>query len=221
MSSIKSIATQKREKMTWKPGDVISWRGIYRERIWHSQTVIVVQDTSEELVLTLLPGTECVAPEGYLLGKNSFQRRWNFKEKDWQLEKYSWHTNRLLLLLEPEKYYSIIYFWNHETNHFLCYYINFQLPFQRVQSGIDTLDLDLDLIINPDFSYVWKDVDDYQKAIENEIIFPEWIQRIEEAKSDVFNTLEKRQYPFDGSWLDWISDPAWSPPKLPENWDKI
>ena len=175
--------------MTWKPGDVISWRGIYRERIWHSQTVIVVQDSPEELVLTLLPGTECVAPEGYLLGKNSFQHRWNFKEKDWQLEKYSWHTNRLLLLIEPEKYYSIIYFWNHETNEFLCYYINFQLPFQRTQSGIDTLDLDLDLIINPDFSYAWKDVDDYQKAIENEIIFPEWIRGIEEAKSDVFSTF--------------------------------
>ena len=35
------------------------------------------------------------------------------------------------------------------------------------------------LIINPDFSYRWKDVDDYQKAIENEIIFPEWVEGIE------------------------------------------
>ena len=207
--------------MTWKSGDVISWRGIYRERIWHSQTVIVVQDAPEELVLTLLPGTECVAPEGYFLGKNSFQRRWNFKEKDWQLEKYSWHTNRVLLLLEPEKYYSIMYFWNDESNEFLCYYINFQVPFQRSHCGIDTLDLDLDLIIHPDFSYEWKDVDDYQKAIENGIIFPKWIQGIEEAKSDIFNKLEKRLYPFDGSWLNWMPDPTWSPPKLPENWDKI
>ena len=207
--------------MTWKSGDVISWRGIYRERIWHSQTVIVVQDAPEELVLTLLPGTECVAPEGYFLGKNSFQRRWNFKEKDWQLEKYSWHTNRVLLLLEPEKYYSIMYFWNDESNEFLYYYINFQVPFQRSHCGIDTLDLDLDLIIHPDFSYEWKDVDDYQKAIENGIIFPKWIQGIEEAKSDIFNKLEKRLYPFDGSWLNWMPDPTWSPPKLPENWDKI
>jgi protein associated with RNAse G/E len=207
--------------MTWKSGDVISSRGIYRERIWHSQTVIVVQDAPEELVLTLLPGTECVAPEGYFLGKNSSQRRWNFKEKDWQLEKYSWHTNRVLLLLEPEKYYSIMYFWNDESNEFLCYYINFQVPFQRSHCGIDTLDLDLDLIIHPDFSYEWKDVDDYQKAIENGIIFPKWIQGIEEAKSDIFNKLEKRLYPFDGSWLNWMPDPTWSPPKLPENWDKI
>ena len=205
----------------WEPGETVTWRGIYRNRVWHAQTVIVVRDAPNETVVALLPGTECIAPEGYLQGKDSNKRRWNFKEKNWQLEAYSWRTNRLLLLLEPEKYYSTIYFWNHESNEFLCYYINFQLPFQRSHYGIDTLDLDLDLIIHPDFSYEWKDVDDYQKAIEYEIILPGWVQGIEEAKSDIFNTLEKRQYPFDGSWLNWMPDPNWAPPKLPENWDKI
>jgi predicted RNA-binding protein associated with RNAse of E/G family len=125
------------------------------------------------------------------------------------------------LLLEPGKYYSTIYFWNDESNEFLCYYINFQLPFHRSHCGVDTLDLDLDLIINPDFSYRWKDVDDYQKAIENEIIFPEWVEGIESARQDVLEKLETRRYPFDGSWLNWKPDPSWSPPKLPENWDKI
>jgi protein associated with RNAse G/E len=205
----------------WNPGDVISWRGIYRSRVWHAQTVIIVRDAPDETVLTLLPGTECMSPEGYSLGKNSYKRRCNFKEKDWQLEKYSWHTNRLLLLLEREKYYSTMYFWNHGTSEFLFYYINFQVPFQRSQCGIDTLDLDLDLIIHPDFSYEWKDAEDYQKAIENEIILPEWIQGIDRAKREIFEKLEKRLYPYDGSWLNWIPDPTWSPPTLPENWDKI
>ncbi len=159
--------------------------------------------------------------EGYSNGKNNGKRRWDFKDKMWTLEKYFWHTNRLLFLLEPNKYYSTILFWNHQANKFVGYYINFQLPFRRSQSGIDTLDLELDLIINPDFSYEWKDIDDYQKAIENEIILPEWIQGIEIAKEEILDRLEKRQYPYDGSWLDWMPDPNWSPPTLPENWDKI
>jgi protein associated with RNAse G/E len=205
----------------WRCGEIIAWRGIYRKRIWHVQPTILVKDTPEEIDLTLLPGTECIAPEGYSLGKNSYQRRWDFKEKDWQSEKYSWRTNRLLLLMEPEKYYSTILFWNHESNEFLCYYINFQLPFQRNQFAVDTLDLDLDLIIHPDFSYEWNDREDYQKAIESDIIFPEWIEGIEVAKQDVFEKLQKRQYPFDGAWLNWMPDPGWSPPHLPENWDKI
>lgn len=205
----------------WQPGDVISWRGIYRDRIWHAQTTLVVRDTPEELVLALLPGTECIAPEGYLEGKQSSKRRWNFKDKDWNLGKYIWQTNRLLMLVEPDKFYSTMYFWNHATHEFLCYYINFQLPFKRNHHGIDTLDLDLDLIVNPDFSVEWKDLDDYQRSIDNEVIFPEWMQGIEAAKQDVFSRLETRSYPYDGSWLDWMPDPNWLPRTLPENWDKI
>jgi len=53
-------------KIMWQPGDSVVWRGIYRNRIWHVQTVIVVKDTTEEIVVALLPGTECIAPEGYL-----------------------------------------------------------------------------------------------------------------------------------------------------------
>jgi len=205
----------------WKPGDIIVWRGIYRNRVWHAQPVIVVKDTPEETVVALLPGAKGVAPEGYADGKDRDKRRWSFKDKDWQLQNYQWRTNRLLFLLEPQKYYSTIYFWNGNSNEFLCYYINFQLPFQRSHCGIDTLDLDLDLVINPDFSYEWKDIEDYRIAIEKGIIFPEWTREIDAAKSEILDKLEQRQYPYDGSWLNWMPDPGWSPPKLPENWDKI
>jgi uncharacterized protein DUF402 len=176
----------------WKPGDEIAWRGIYRNRIWHAQTVIVMQDTSEELVVALLPGTECIAPEGYLTGKNNGKHRWNFKDKIWESENYTWHTNRLLILLEPGKYYATMYFWHNTSNEFLCYYINFQLPFQRSHCGIDTLDLDLDLIINPDLSYEWKDIEDYHKAIDHEIILPEWTRAIDAAKKEILDKVERR-----------------------------
>jgi protein associated with RNAse G/E len=204
----------------WNPGDVISWRGIYRERIWHCQPTIVVKESLEEVVTTLLPGTECIADENYPKGKNG-KRRWDFIDKDWQLAKYTWQTNRLLLIFEPEKYYSTILFWNHESNQFLCYYINFQIPFRRNYSAIDTLDLDLDIVIYPDFTYKWKDEDDFQLAIEHGIISLEWVKGIEDAKPEIFDKLENRQYPFDTSWLNWLPDSSWFPPKLPKNWDKI
>lgn len=205
----------------WNPGDVVAWRGIFDRRVWHVQPTVAVKDSPEEILLTLLPGTECIAEETYPQGKKSGNRRWDFKDTNWNLEKYTWRTNRLLILLEPDKYYSVMHFWNHTSNEFLCYYIDFQLPFKRSHCGIDTLDLDLDLIVKPDLSFEWKDEDDYQQAIKHGVIFPEWVEGIDAAQKEVFAKLERSQYPFDGFWLNWKPDPNWEPPKLPENWDKI
>ena len=206
----------------WKPGEVVTWRGIYRQRVWHAMTTLVIKDTPQEIVLAQTPGTECMFETNYAKGsKKSTKRRWDFKYDDWQLEKFTWHTNRLLHVIEAGKYYSTVFFWDDKSNEFLCYYINFQLPFKRKHCSIDTLDLDLDIVIHPDFSFEWKDLDDYQKAIESGVILQEWVNEIETAKMKVLGRLEKREYPFDNSWLNWRPDPTWSTPKLPKDWDKI
>lgn len=205
----------------WKPGDTVMWRGIFRGQVWHVQPTVVVKDDPNEVVLTLMPGAECIAEETYPKGKKIAKRWWDFKESDWTMAKYTWRTNRLLLILVPEKYYSTILFWDHQSNKFLYYYVNFQTPFKRTYNSIDMLDLELDLIIHPDFHHEWKDLDDYQMAIQQGIISPEHMHRIDGAKPEIFSGFEKRQYPFDGSWLDWKPDPSWMPPKLPANWDKI
>ena len=138
----------------------------------------------------------------------------------WRQEKYLFHTNRFLILLKPGDFYATIYIWQHETNLFQCYYINFQLPFQRSHCGFDTFDLELDIVIGPDYGWRWKDAEDYQRGIEAGILLPEWVRGIETAQKDVFDKLEQRQYPLDGHWLDWKPNPTWTAPKLPENWDQ-
>lgn len=206
----------------WKYGDVIAWRGIYDNHPWHIQSVIVVKDDTGELVVALMPGAESVAERTYTEGhKKDGKRRWDFKNPDWELRTYAWHTNRVLAVTEQGKYYSTMLFWNHASNEFLGYYVNFQLPFLRSHCGIDTLDLDLDIDIEPDLTYRWKDEDDYQRAMEHGIITAEWAACVEEAKPEVLDRLAKRRYPFDGTWLNWKPESSWPAPTLPENWDKI
>lgn len=205
----------------WKPGEIAVWRGIFRNRIWHAIPTIVVKETPREIVRLILPGARCMVEEHYIPGVKTGKRRWDFKEGIWGLKEFSWQNSRVLAITEPEKYYSIMYFWNHASNRFLGYYVNFQLPFQGSHCGMDSLDLELDLDIEPDLRFRWKDEDDYHKAIEQGVILPEWVQEIDKAKPEILERLEGRHHPFDGSWLDWMPDPAWSPPTLPENWDKI
>jgi hypothetical protein len=209
----------------WKPGDVVALRGIYNRRVSYIQSAVVVHDRPQEVALAILPGAECFAPDGYINGKHGPSGHWDrwgeYEKGNWEMQRYIWHTNRLLILLHPDKYYASYYFWQADTNQFLCYYVNFQLPFRRSTLGFDSFDLELDILIEPTYAWRWKDMDDYRQGIERGILRREWVRQIEAAQPEVFNKIEKRAYPFDGSWLGWMPGPTWSPPKLPENWDQV
>lgn len=210
--------------MNWKPGDNVALRGMYAGRPWYVQSATVVKDNPDEIALLVMPGAECVAHYGYIHQKHGPNGKWDrwrdMLNQYWRLEKYAWHTNRFLILLKPDEFYETIYIWQHETNIFQCYYINFQLPFERSHCGFDTFDLELDIVIEPDYCWNWKDADDYQHGIEAGILRADWVRGIENAQKDIFDKLEQRTYPLDGCWLDWKPDPAWKTSILPAGWEK-
>lgn len=209
----------------WKSGDHVLLRGIYNHHVWIAQSAVVVKDDPSEVALAILPGARCAVPEGYLNRKHGAEGKWSrwddYLHDRRDMQEFTWQTNRLLLLMEPEKYYASIYFWNHASNEFLCYYVNFQLPFTRTTCGFDTLDLELDIVIEPSYAWEWKDAQEYQDGIAKGVFQQEWIEAIDQAKVEVFQKLESRSYPFDGSWLNWVPDPAWVAPSLPEAWDQV
>ena len=205
------------------PGETCVMRGIFRNKVWLAQSVIVVKDGPAETVLLLMPGAQCAYPAGYAhwrVHDQSGPTRWQEAFSDpLILKELPWETNRILIFLEPEKYYSFFLFWNHATNEFVFYYVNFQLPFRRSHCGFDTLDLDLDIVIQPDHQWKWKDVDEYHAGIQEGGIKEEWVSGIEASQSEVFDRIAHHAYPLDGSWLSWRPDSAWMPPLLPANWD--
>jgi hypothetical protein len=208
----------------WNPGDQVALRGMYNGKPWYVQSVLVVKDSSDETALLLIPGAECVAPWGYIHqkhGNNGVWDRWReCQNQPWTLETYRWHTNRLLILLEPAKFYSTILMWNDASSQFLCYYVNFQLPFTRSRCGFDTFDLELDIVIEPTFAWKWKDVGEYQQGILKGVLRKEWVEAIENAKPEVLATIDRQGYPMNNSWLDWQPDPTWRAPNLPVGWDQ-
>src|SRR5512141_676887 len=147
---------EKRVNRMWQPGEVIVWRGIFRGRIWHVMPTFVIKDSPGELVMAILPGAVCKVDKDY--GRKNGRRIWDFLDTDWNLDDFIWHTNRVLFIVEPEKYYSISLYWNQQENQFVGYYVNFQHPCRRHLRGIDAMDLELDIDIEPDLSFRWKDV---------------------------------------------------------------
>jgi len=207
-------------------GESCVLRGIVNHQVWLAESVIVVKDGPKQTVLLLMPGAECAFPEGYWRWKknrdHSNGTRWQEARSDHiQLRKFAWQTNRVLVFLEPEKYYSCFLFWDQAADHFKCYYINFELPYLRSHCGFDTLDLDLDIVIDPQYHWIWKDEEDYQEGIREGGILDEWVQGIERSKTEVFERINRRADPINGSWLTWRPDPGWAAPSLPENWQTL
>jgi protein associated with RNAse G/E len=81
--------------------------------------------------------------------------------------------------------------------------------------------LDLDIVIDPQYNWQWKDEDEYQDGIREGGIQEEWVKGIEQSTADVFDRISKRRYPLDDSWLQWRPDPTWVSPKLPERWQFV
>lgn len=204
-------------------GDHCVIRGIVNQQVWMAKSVIVVKDQPEETVLLLIPGAQCAFPEGYWRWKmnRDFSQgsRWQeAMQEHILLREFNWQRNRILMFLEPETYYSCSIFWDHDSGQFSCYYINYQLPYQRSHCGFDTLDLDLDIVIDAEHNWRWKDEEDYRVGVREGNIQDEWVKGIEKSHDEVFDRINKHSYPLDGSWLHWQPASTWLPPKLPENW---
>jgi protein associated with RNAse G/E len=210
----------------FKSGEHCVLRGIVNNQVWIVQSMIVVQDNDKESVLLLLPGSQCAFPKEYRewrdTGRKKHINRWQVAKKNpLILEEFIWQRNRILFFIEPEKFYSICMFWHHESDAFNCYYVNFQLPYKRSRLGFETLDLDLDIVIDENYEWKWKDVDEYQAGIREGGIKDDWVRGIEQSKEEVLGIITKRSSPLDGSWLQWRPDPTWELPKLPKGWEKI
>jgi hypothetical protein len=210
----------------WEVGQNCALRGIVNNHVWLAQSVTVVKDEPGETILLLRPGARCAYPEGYWRWKGnkdySQGTRWQEAQNSPIIHReFAWHSNRLLMFLEPGKYYGCFMFWDQTSDQFTCYYINYQLPFQRCHCGFDTLDLDLDIVIDPQYRWEWKDEDDYRDGIQYGGIKAEWVEGIEQSQVEVLDRITNRRYPIDGSWLQWRPNPAWTIPTLPEDWQVV
>lgn len=211
----------------WESGDHIVHRGIVNGQVRVAKSMTVVCDTKEETILVLVPQAPCQFPSDLIERKYSpsekvAQSRWDVQERgSWQMVDWLWKSQRILIFMKPLLYYAVYLRWEHETDKFLGWYVNFESPFVRSPLGFDTLDLELDLLIQPDGSYNWKDMADYHEGVRRGAINEDMAKEIEVAREQVMQHIRDRRSPFDDTWIDWKPDPTWSIPRLHPDWNRI
>ena len=210
----------------WEPGTQVVMRGIAHNRVWIAHTVTVVQDTPELLIIYLTPGAPCKVSQGLIDrkwgGRANGGSRWDEQDGgQWQLADWRWQHRRALILMPSGKYFAVFLFWLETTGAFEGWYVNFQLPFRKTAWSIDSLDLEIDLIVDPDGAWRWKDEAEYLAGVGRGSIPAGVAARVEEAREEIIALLGSGSPLFDRKWLDWRPDPAWRIPELPAQWNQL
>jgi Protein of unknown function (DUF402) len=195
--------------MPWRQGETILVRHIHHGRVVHAAPVRVVADRPDLLVTWIASGTPVVYPngqdeEGRLLPLD----RWKIKHRPW-------FGSGSLDLTPPGRAYAIRLLCD-DDGSFQGWYVNLQAPLRRRRDGIDTRDLQLDLLVDPAGSVTRKDEDHLEQALELGLLSADDARL---ARGEAERVLVER--PFPTGWEDWRPDPGWELPELPAGWDVV
>ncbi|WP_018349946.1 DUF402 domain-containing protein [Longispora albida] len=206
--------------MGFEAGQVILRRDVHRNgRIRSVHTARVISDDERGLLTWTGRGYEVM--QRTLLNGGSV-RDITVAERavtPTMLSPGTWRGDGILVLTPPGAMHSLWWFFEGD-GAFLAWYLNLETPAKRWSLGVDYLDLELDVVVQPDRSWAWKDEEafaarighpEFWSAAEAEAIRAEGIRMIALA--------EQGAYPFDGSHTTFRPGPEWPAATLPPQWD--
>jgi hypothetical protein len=140
---------------------------------------------------------------------------------EWGLAPMTWGGRHVLHLFRPGRAHSV--WWMFRPDFTLdCWYVNLEAPPARWPGGVDTFDHALDIVVQPDRAWRWKDEDEYLERVGHPAYWDAAQAKEIRAEGErVVADIEAARFPFDGTWLDFRPDPAWLIPTLPTaGWDR-
>jgi hypothetical protein len=131
------------------------------------------------------------------------------------LQHSAWAGRDVLILHPPGAAHSVWWFF-HEGG-FLGWYVNLEAVLARHPDGIDVVDHHLDLVVEPDRTWRWKDEDTFADCIGRPGFWTTAEAAAIRAEGErVAARADAGTFPFDGTWKDFRPDPAWPLPSLPQ-----
>jgi hypothetical protein len=197
----------------WNLGDVIVLREVYRGRTWAMRPVRVVEDTDHRVVVYHAPGTVWQRPV------SAIGEPLRLQQPDWALEDTEWWGNAALRIFNERRPHSVLLWWDPTTWEFLGWYINLEQPMRRTSIGFDSLDQVLDIVVQPNRTWNWKDEDELALAITGGVISASEAEAIRAEGERAIANLEAMVTPFDDEWIAWRPSAAWQPLAAPADWD--
>jgi uncharacterized protein len=193
-----------------QPGDHALLRGVLRGVITWAVPHRVVYRDDEVVGLYVAPGTP-----GKITGRDADGRyldRWG----NGDLHDHVWQWRGVLRLARLHDAHSLDLYWSADAGTFEGWYVNLQQPLVEDDLGFRTRDNVLDLWVESNGRWSWKDEDELAEAVERGLLTP---AEAEAARAEGERVLA--EWPFPTGWEEWRPDPSWPIPELPKEWDRL
>ena len=195
------------------PGETIALRQTWEGLVWAARPATVVEDTPVQTMLFIPAGIRWMAP--------SYDgKRLKIPQAEFELIPQRFDETHVLSFSWSKTRYAVLLFFHLDWSPW-SWYVNLEDPLRRTALGFDTLDHELDVIVELDGSWRWKDEDDLAEAIHRGVIPAEEEPRLRADGERAVRRILGREPPFDRDWTAWRPDPAWPVPVLPEGWDRV
>ena len=191
-------------------GDVVLVRSVFGGRVRWAFPHRYVGEDGGRLLLYHAPGAE-----GVMMPRDSEGRYLERWARGDDTVRHVWHTLNVLRLVRRGDAHTVECTWDEDWG-FRGWYVNLQAPFRDTPLGLDTTDWALDIVVEPDGSWEWKDEDDFAEAIALGV-FDEAEAAAVRAEGD--RVVAERPWPT--GWEEWRPPQDWAPLRLPEGWDVV
>ncbi len=116
----------------------------------------------------------------------------------------SWAGTTVLKLRRMGEWYSV---WKFFDSHgtFQHWYVNFETPYTRTDTGIGVNDLQLDIVLGGDGTWRWKDVQDLAPAVASGRMSVEELHVVLGAATEVAVQLDAGDH-WWAPWRDWAPE---------------
>ena len=204
-------------------GRTVVLQEVWCDRVWAARPMRVVADEADRVALWFPRGTRWMAPiddptrewdgdRGKRLAACAARGEWTHRELEWDVD--------TLVLTCPDDWHAVWVSWLPGWQPW-GWYVNLQQPLSRSAIGFETMDLALDVIVELDRSWRWKDEDELETFVDCGVFGPELAGRLRAEAERVLRRLEHDEPPFAERWHDWRPDPGWELPRLPEGWERL
>ena len=188
-----------------RAGDIVLLRSIYRGSVRWCSPHRYVGEWDDRHGIYCQPGNQSKVMhhdlERWLSGAPPFD--------------HTWERTHVLRFMRERESHTVELMWD-ESWTLIGWYVNLQAPVVIRRNRFDTTDLALDVVVDPDGTWRWKDEDELKRLVE--------LGGVSERQAAEVRAEGERviaEAPWPTGWEEWRPPAEWTPLGLPMDWHVV